>query len=285
MRAKPTCLFVVPLFFLPCTGFAQLPSSNSITVNAYEANIEPLQSKPGIEPALNSKLSIRFHGKEVYSANGTNFRFGSRGSDPVQEQLIKPGNDITGDGIPELVVSEFTGRSECCLMVHVFSLGDKIKNYGNIDARYAEETRFLKSPNQGLLYKTKDFTFAGWGGKGFTQPAPEIYLRPGLDGYHLALDLMRHPAPPEEALQKRAQEIQQELTKIEATHRGADLPVSLTGAVLGLIYTGNAKSSRHFLELCWPAGRPGLDIYWEDLHTQLKRSPYWKDLQPTLTAS
>src|SRR5262245_2719988 len=61
-------------------------------------------------------------GKEVYSYAGYNLRVGypQPSNLPVDAALVKPGDDITGDGTPELLVSEWSGRNRCCLTLHLF---------------------------------------------------------------------------------------------------------------------------------------------------------------------
>jgi hypothetical protein len=48
---------------------------------------------------------------------------------------IKPGTDINGNGIPDLIVTEWTGGAHCCYTAHVFELGEAFRKIGEIPGR------------------------------------------------------------------------------------------------------------------------------------------------------
>jgi hypothetical protein len=45
---------------------------------------------------------------------------------------LSPGTDITGNGIPDLIVTEWTGGAHCCFTAHVFELGEAFARIGQI---------------------------------------------------------------------------------------------------------------------------------------------------------
>src|SRR5450759_498022 len=52
--------------------------------------------------------------------------------DPEAAQ-VKMGMDITGDRQPDLVISEWTGGTNCCLVLHIFEIGPTFRILGTID--------------------------------------------------------------------------------------------------------------------------------------------------------
>ena len=59
--------------------------------------------------------------KQVYLQKGFQFKLGLQSDDMPESKLVKPGKDITGDGVPDLVVSEWSGGAHCCFVYNVFS--------------------------------------------------------------------------------------------------------------------------------------------------------------------
>ena len=55
--------------------------------------------------------------------------------------LVKMGIDITGNGQPDLVISEWSGYANCCLTFHIFEIGPTFKKLGTIDAEFGDRVR------------------------------------------------------------------------------------------------------------------------------------------------
>jgi hypothetical protein len=77
-------------------------------------------------------FEILRNGESVFEQKGSDrsdldsFQIGlpeSEVSDPDQLKRVAMGNDITGDGEPDLVVSEYTGGAHCCFIVYIFEVG------------------------------------------------------------------------------------------------------------------------------------------------------------------
>ena len=65
--------------------------------------------------------------KQVYvqraKNKGEKFFIGTMYKDDPDAALIKMGMDITGAGQPDLVISEWLGGANCCLIFHIFEIG------------------------------------------------------------------------------------------------------------------------------------------------------------------
>lgn len=54
-------------------------------------------------------------------------------TDNMNKVNIRPGQDITGAGIPDLVVTEWTGGVHCCYNAYVFELGQLFRFVGKFE--------------------------------------------------------------------------------------------------------------------------------------------------------
>ncbi len=65
-------------------------------------------------------------GQVLYSEGGGKFHIGTlyTKNDP---HAVQNGQDITGDGVSDLVITEWSGGAHCCMTVRVFQIGDEFK--------------------------------------------------------------------------------------------------------------------------------------------------------------
>ena len=225
-------------------------------------------------------LEILKNGQRVYTKEGGKFQVGSIYEEEKTESLIPMGKDITGDKIPDLVISEFTGGAHCCSIFYIFSIGDKFKLIADIDAEDGDQSDFenLDGDNN-LEFVTNDWTFAYWKTSFAESPAPKIILRYKDGAYHLASELMKTPPPKPEEMRRKAQEVKNderwhdEMREIEER-----IPSSLWGYMLDLIYRGHKELARQFVDMAWPENKGGKEEFLEDFESQLSKSPYWPEV-------
>jgi len=74
-----------------------------------------------------SILQIFKSGRLIYSNSSHTF------FDPVTDAPA-PYVNITGNGIPNLVVTAYSGGAHCCSIYHIFELGDEFREVATIDA-------------------------------------------------------------------------------------------------------------------------------------------------------
>jgi hypothetical protein len=138
-------------------------------------------------------LQILQSGKVVYSLMSVNFAIGNNfeGNAP-----IRIGTDITGEGKPDGVVSEWTGGAHCCFIFHVFELGDVFREIAKINAQHSDGASFVDPHHDGHYeFEGNDWAFAYWKTSFAESPAPRIILKYRDGRFRLALDLMERAAP------------------------------------------------------------------------------------------
>jgi len=217
--------------------------------------------------------------RPVYKRTGMVFQIGGSPDLPLEgkQALLTPiGTDVTGLGLPDLVIGEWTGGAHCCFVFYVFELGpERLRKVATIDARHSDRVYFEDVDHDGRIeFLMNDWTFAYWH-TGFMQsPAPDITLRFRDGRFRLALELMRKPSPRDEVLAQRAKEIAAKWNSLEPGP-----PHEYWGELLDLIYSGNAGRAWKFAEQCWPREKDGKEEFVNDFRKQLRQSPYWHDLR------
>ena len=192
----------------------------------------------------------------------------------VSAKLIVMGGDITGRGVPNLVVSEFSGGAHCCLNFHIFEIGEECREIAVLDAAHGDLAHFEKrSGEKGLVFVANDWAFAYWNASFAESPAPEVILRFSDGRYRLAVDLMRRPAPSDETVEEQIRQVH-----VDRAWEEGGRPVRLWKFMLDLIYTGNATAAREFFEKAWVPGVPGKTEFLAEFRSQLAKSKYWEDL-------
>jgi hypothetical protein len=198
---------------------------------------------------------------------------------------IANGTDLTGSGHPEMVISGYTGGAHCCTEHDIYELEPEFKRLVTIDDMDDEDGHFEDLDHDGHYYHlTTDSTFVYWKADYAESTATRVILQFVNDNkggaFHLALKKMHEPVPtPEEW---------KETTKIAREAFGADNPFSggigswFWGNMLSLIYAGHSDLAWKLSDETWPPEKPGKDKFLADFCSQLKTSPYWPDLEPTV---
>ena len=216
-------------------------------------------------------------GKEVYSQTGYNLHVGypQPSNLPVDAVLVKPGDDITGEGLPELLLSEWSSRGHCCLTFHIFRLGTTFTRLQDIPLFDADESAFVHRPGvPGLVLATWDYSdFAGFPTKFDGSPAGRVFL--SFDGKRFSpnLDLMRSNAPAPGDTGKCAA-----LFKQSRSWKHSQ-PMGMWYYATDLLYTGNAVQVWRFLDAAWGGKAEEKQKYVDEYRTRLLKSVYYPDLE------
>ena len=225
-----------------------------------------------------------FRQKAAYK--GEQFFIGTMDDKDPDATLVKIGKDITGDGQPDVVVSEWSGGANCCLTIHIFEIGSTFRQIGTIAAKYGDTgPHFMHmddkdSKNAGLKLQVGDWTFANWHSDFADSPAPKVILRFSDGAYRVSPDLMRSPIPSVSDLDARVAAIRTYKNNSKSkSWPGADISPTLWATMLDLIYTGHAGDAWKFLDRAWPPQIAGKDAFARDFRAQLKRSPYWSAVE------
>ena len=129
-----------------------------------------------------SYFEILKDGKPVYMQKarkkGEKFFIGTMYKDDPDAAMVKMGMDITGAGQPDLVISEWLGGANCCLLFHVFEIGPTFKKIGTIDAAFGDSGPHFLHPDKdskstGLAIEIHDWNFANWHTDFADSPAPK----------------------------------------------------------------------------------------------------------------
>jgi hypothetical protein len=187
---------------------------------------------------------------------------------------IPPGKDITGNGVPDLIVSEYGGGSHCCATYYVFELGTEfreIAQFGGLDGE-ADARQFQDLLHEGHLEFVSDL----WHG--------EKVFAFHNGSYRPAVELMRKSAPTQAALVAEANRIRnsgdwkdpQDLSLgvygYGPEFRGKPTP-DLAMYTLPLVDSGHANLAFQFVEMAWPTGRAGKEEFVEDLRRCIDDDP------------
>ncbi len=218
-----------------------------------------------------SSFEILHQGIRVHSGEGFKFRIGSIYEERKTNSLITMGADITGDGIPNLVISEWTGGGHCCYFFHVFELGEDFRHIQTIDAGHSDLADFRDvNGDRALEFPLFDWTFAYWRTSFAGSPAPRVILKYNGEYFAPSADLMRQPGLTVEELVETARSF-----KSSEEWASEPPPVELWSTMLNLIYTGNMEQAWTLFDLTWPEGVDGKDQFREEFKLRLARSPYW----------
>jgi len=274
-------LGVIEFRAVPVEAASGPPLQNSATFRDYTV-------KTYFDPSSNQKdayFEIFQNGRPIYrkqaTENGTKFVVGTLYDDDPDSKLAAMGRDITGDGQPDLVISEWMGGANCCLMLHVFEIGSRFRKIASLDAEFGDQgphfVHLVEGP--GLQVQLYDWTFANWHTDFADSPAPRVILRYQDGGYRVAPALMRTATVDAKELAKEVALIRNEAKHLHAgSWPDADLPPQLWGTMLDLIYSGHRDTAWQFLDAAWPKQIGGKDAFRRDFDEQLKRSPYWKSI-------
>ena len=183
-----------------------------------------------------------------------------------------------------VVLQGFTGGAHCCSWVKIISLKDPGKEITSLEIQGAPPLWQDVDEDGNLELVTSDYTFDYWHAPHYASALPEVILR--FDGKELVPDskLMKDNDVTLADLQKYIDEIKidsKELAESNDTPFALDndSQATMTIVVLDLLYTGNHKLARQFLDLVWPKGNPDKEKYRAELNKKLNESPYWPQLR------
>ena len=210
-------------------------------------------------------LAVIVDGDLVWTQAGFILQFGA----PPGQDIV-PGTDITGSGVPELLVSEYSGGAHCCTTYHLFAFEPFFRRLAVIPTLDAGARFENLDGRPGMEMVTADMTFAYWNTYYAASPKPRVVLAWNGSDYVVAPDLMAAAAPDAADLAAQAQ-------AVAASDQWTDdaMDPDLWRTMLDLIYGGHADLAWGFLDAAWPAGRDGKDAFRTDLLCQLATSPWW----------
>lgn len=226
-------------------------------------------------------LRISKGGKLVYSRIGWRFQIGRNS---FRDPGIPVGTDITGAGIPEAVVGEWTGGAHCCFLLRVFELGEEFKEIAKIDAQHSDGAKFVDLDHDGVYeFEGNDWAFAYWRASFMYSPAPRIVLKYRKGRFRLAYDLMKKPGPSPEEFAAIVREVKANEEWTDLAPPDCDMncgvPIALWKNMLDLMYSGHPDLSWKLFDQSWRPTRKDKAVFAKEFCKQLRESLYWDDLR------
>jgi len=210
-------------------------------------------------------LAVIVNNELVWTQGGYILEFGAPpGSD------IAPGTDITGSGIKELLVTEYSGGAHCCTTYYVYAFEPFFRRLAVIDTQ-SSGARFEDLDGKpGLEVITADNTFAYWKTYYAASPKPQVILAWDGTAFVPSAALMAAPAP-------SAADLKAQAARVAASDQWTadDLDPDLWRRMLDLLYSGHADLAWSFLDDGWPAARDGKDAFARAFKCELAASPFW----------
>lgn len=232
-----------------------------------------------LDAGTDGVVQIFQKGKLVFEEQGHSYSLGSSDGDTLLDNSPKIGQDITGDGEPDLVFSHWSGGAHCCFDTYVFSIGKEFRFTDKIEGEHGF-MGFKDLDGDGMPeFIGYDWAFAYWNASFAGSPAPEVILRYKNGGYRLAYDLMKKPL----SEIKSFEEIRLKDEELNKSQCGMGNAWNLNGYciqsdiwthMLDLIYGGYPELAWKFLDESWGSDDETKNAFLTDFKHQLAISDY-----------
>jgi hypothetical protein len=220
--------------------------------------------------ALEDILLVYKNDRLIYIQRGEHL--GIAGAYQRKDPLAPLGRDITGNGIPNMVIKEYTGGAHCCSFTYIFELSDVFRLVAVIPTTHSDGNFAHLDDDDIPEFVFNDWHFAYWATSFAGSPSPEMILRYQDGTYRPAIDLLRQPAPEWAELEEQAQRMRKSFWE------SGGLP-ELLETMLDLIYSGHADLAWKFLDAAWPSEFAGKDEFLIAFLHKLSANIYWPELQ------
>jgi len=224
-------------------------------------------------------LQVFKAGELVFSTNSYLFYDPEAPATDDSGDIPRPFTNITGNGIPDLIVIDYSGGAHCCMSYYIFELGDEFRLIGTIPAEHGT-VDFKDIDGDGIPeIKMSDWSYAYVFGCFASSPAPDVILRYTNGRYEIAPDLMQTPAPDAAELRQMADEIKTNCAQmVEAGELSSEWAADsgLWQHMLDLIYAGHEDEARRLFDMAWPKEAEGKDEALTNFVEAVTNSTYWE---------
>lgn len=217
----------------------------------------------------------------VYQVEGNRFELAGdqESDDGTTNTYFEPGVNVTGNGIPDLVVTEYSGGMHCCLTYYIFELGDEFRLIDTIPAEHGTIDYQDVEGERAPVIKMSDWSYAYVFGSFGSSPSPDVILRYTNGHYEIAPDLMQTPAPSADELQEMADEIKTNYAQMVENDESSgewEADTGLWRQMLDLIYGGHEDEAHRLFDMAWPEGVEDKDDALENFVEAVTNSTYWQ---------
>ncbi len=204
---------------------------------------------------------------------GHHYWIGNNFNDSVKGKDFYSGKDFTGNGIPDLLISQWTGGAHCCNIVHVFEM-DKtaLRKLSSIDGgSYGFEIKDFdgdKIPEISFWDWPIDYLF-----NSFSHSAQaKVVLKYIGNEYHVASSLMYKNRPAHKNLEKLKNDIRKNFDR-----EGDRVPYELLDIMMELSYSGYKELAMRIANETWPIKRTDFKKFRREFKEALSDSIYWSE--------
>jgi hypothetical protein len=236
-------------------------------------------TKGGFPEIPESQLEIRREGWLLALVKGLSLEFPDIGCESL---LARQPVDITGNGVPDIVVRTFSRGAHCCTTTYVFELGKTFHAFEPIKHVHGEvQDSFVQADNDPELEViVRDWTFAYWHLCYASSPAPEVLLdlRRNASGPHPEWVFANQKEPVSTEHQKQLEGRARRSAASEDGPLEEEALSMFLKDILDLLYSGNAKAARAHIDRAF-AGRDAEKLgFLMDFGAQLSQSDYAYDI-------
>lgn len=235
--------------------------------------------------AWGQRAEIRSRGRTILSIEDWDITFGQRDwSLPPDSSVhrLGRGDDLNGDGTPELVVFAYSGGAHCCYTVSILELSDPPILIATIDAQNGMAIKPVTgdATRRGQYdFDIPEQSFDYWNAPHVSSPMPSVDYR--LLNHQLVIDL---PAMLKPALEQNALDAEAARVRALLAAPNSQLEPDLWRMLLDLIYTGHEPAALRFFNQAWPPERPGKEAFLAEFRSVLDKSPAYGNFTAALDA-
>lgn len=219
------------------------------------------------------KIIIKKSGAVAYKAEeiGTHYWIGNHFDEKNNTQNWP--QDITGNGIPDIVITSWNGGAHCCNTLMVFELaptglkqvlsidgGSNGFSIRDLDGDTIPEIEFWDWP---IDYLFNSFAHSAQG---------KVILKVVDNNYDIAEKLMSKSPPSHKELLRLKKDIEKDFQ-----NEPGDAPYSFLKLMMDLNYSGHKDLAVKLADEVWPKGRAGAEKFKIKFNKALSESKYWKE--------
>lgn len=259
---KLLCVFLLAVF-LPMQSHAE---SWSVIFNDYVISVN--------EDVVGESLEIKQRGEVIYSKSDQGIWLSN--SEEKYSDITPNIVDINDDGVPDLLISRWSGGAHCCFQTMVFSLGDTFAVIAEINGRHLEPKLLQLDNDPAMEFKVIDWEFAYWPTSFAYSPSasvvldwvdgafvPSVELTDSLQPKYGDLELMAKNLRESENWQSRSEIVLQDVFQ----------------QALDLVYLGEKQKASKFIAAAWGGSNESLASHSLEFGRLLERSQYLKHIE------